>query len=101
MNKYIEKEALLKAFKLKVTNPDKRYEKGMQDAIDCLIPEVIANMTTVDIQPTKRGRWIWDSNAPHREHGAYKCNNCGCHSYFKENYCYNCGARMDGEKGDT
>ena len=40
------------------------------------------------------GEWVWDSNAPHREHGAYKCSNCGCHSDFEEYYCYNCGAKM-------
>lgn len=51
-------------------------------------------------QPVKRGKWIWDSNAPHREHGAYKCSNCGCHSDFEENYCYNCGVRMK-KDGDT
>ena len=42
----------------------------------------------------KCGKWIWDSNAPHREHGAYKCSNCGCHSDFEENYCPNCGVDM-------
>lgn len=57
----------------------------------------IDQMSSVDVQPVVHGRWIWDSNAPHREHGAYKCSNCGCHSDFEENYCYNCGARMDGD----
>lgn len=59
----------------------------------------VDDMPAADAQPVKHGRWIWDSNAPHREHGAYKCSNCGCHSDFEENYCYNCGARMikDGE----
>lgn len=67
------------------------YERGLDDAIGLL------NATPAEvIQPMKHGRWIWDSNAPHREHGAYKCNNCGCHSDFEENYCYNCGAKMDG-----
>ena len=55
----------------------------------------------VDVQPVKHGRWIWDSNALHREHGAYKCSNCGCHSDFEENYCYNCGARMDGDENEN
>ena len=57
-------------------------------------------ITDTDVQPIKHGRWTWDSNAPHREHGAYKCSNCGCHSDFEENYCYNCGARMI-KDGDT
>lgn len=57
-----------------------------------------ACMPNEDVQPVRHGRWVWDSNAPYREHGAYKCNNCGCNSDFEENYCYNCGARMDGDK---
>lgn len=59
--------------------------------------DFIDTIPAANVQPVKRGRWIWDSNAPHREHGAYKCSNCGCHSDFEENYCYNCGARMDGD----
>lgn len=65
----------------------------LSDVINC-----VNNMPSADVQPVKRGRWTWDSNAPHREHGAYKCSNCGCHSDFEENYCYNCGARM-GQEG--
>lgn len=57
--------------------------------------------TFADVQPIRHGRWTWDSNAPYREHGAYKCSNCGCHSEFKENYCYDCGARMDLKDGDA
>lgn len=53
-------------------------------------------ITDTGVQPVKRGRWTWDSNAPYREHGAYKCSNCGCHSDFEENYCYSCGADMRG-----
>lgn len=60
----------------------------------------IDQIRPADVQPIKHGRWTWDSNAPHREHGAYKCSNCGCHSDFEENYCYNCGARMI-KDGDT
>lgn len=48
-------------------------------------------------QPMKHSRWVWDANARYREEGAYKCTNCGYHSDFEENYCSNCGARMDGE----
>lgn len=96
MDEYICREDVLKAFKLIAKNPNKDYQRGMQDTIDCLVPKVIADIPAADVQPIKHGRWIWDSNAPHREHGAYKCSNCGCHSDFEENYCYNCGTRMDG-----
>lgn len=72
--------------------------------IDELLDDFIVipkDTKVADVQPIRHGRWIWDSNAPHREHGAYKCSNCGCHSDFEENYCPNCGARMDLKDGDT
>lgn len=59
--------------------------------------ERLQNWTAADVQPVRHGQWTWNSNAPHREHGAYKCSNCGCHSDFEENYCYNCGADMRNE----
>lgn len=61
------------------------------------VVRTIMDFPAADVKPVKHGKWTWDSNAPHREHGAYKCSNCGCHSDFEENYCYNCGARMDGD----
>jgi hypothetical protein len=51
MAEYISREAVLKAFKLIAKNPNKDYQRGMQDAIDCLVPEVIADIPTVDVQP--------------------------------------------------
>lgn len=77
-------------------NSDKKIEKRLIDfCLESVVDVFEDTGLTADLNPVKLGRWIWDSNAPHREHGAYKCSNCGCHSYFEENYCYNCGARMD------
>lgn len=80
---------------LKAVGYNQKYVQGLQDAIDDYFPQIIDDAPTVDVQPVKHGQWTWDSNAPHREYGAYKCSNCGCHSDFEENYCPNCGARMD------
>lgn len=98
MNEYISREAVLKAFKLKVKNPKKDYQRGMQDAIDCLIPEVIADIPSADVKPVKHGKWIWD-NSPEfgNPYGSYKCSECNERQSFKENYCPNCGAKMNGE----
>ena len=93
MKYYISREAAIEAVEnraKKQTNADVRKE--LMDAVIAVEYVKIA-----DVQPVKHGKWIWNSNAPHREHGAYKCSNCGCHSDFEENYCYNCGARMDGD----
>lgn len=62
------------------------------------IEDMIDSMEVYEAEPVKRGKWIWDSNAPYRDYGAYKCSNCGRHMDFEENYCPNCGARMEQEE---
>ena len=53
----------------------------------------------VDVQPTidpvRHGHWIEDG------YNDYKpaCSECGCHSE-ENNFCPNCGAKMDGGKDD-
>ena len=114
MNEYISREAVLKAFKLKVKNPKKDYQRGMQDAIDCLIPEVIADIPSADVKPVKRGFWKalmmseetgWDLSLTggHDAVCEYVCSVCGKPNIVDEfgdsylpNFCPNCGAKMDG-----
>ena len=58
---------------------------------------MIADAPTVEAEPVKHGRWIWN------DAGYYECSNC---EYIDSNniidilndeykYCPNCGARMD------
>ena len=94
MNEYISREAVLKAFKLKLKNPKKDYQRGMQDAIDCLIPEALADIPSADVQPVVHAEWI--CHEP--EIGLYySCSKCG-HNALQGMYkfCPNCGAKMDG-----
>ena len=56
---------------------DKGYEDGKRDAV-------------------KHGRWI-ETTSPLGLFKKVRCNQCGCHKDFKQNYCPNCGARMDGD----
>lgn len=51
MDEYICREDVLKAFKLIAKNPNKDYQRGMQDTIDCLVPKVIADIPAADVQP--------------------------------------------------
>lgn len=49
-----------------------------------------------DIAPVRHGHWIYDHWLE------FTCSCCGAKSHSepyrgRENYCYNCGARMDGE----
>lgn len=99
-DEYISREAVLKAFKLIAKNPNKDYQRGMQDTIDCLVPEVIADIPTADVQPVKRGKW-------EKKKGYLVCSNCGMtvdtigYTYEEQEevfrYCSCCGYRMDGD----
>ena len=96
MDEYISREAVLKAFKLKVKNRNKDYQRGMQDAIDCLIPEVIADIPSADVQSVKHGEWKINSD------GYYPyCSVCGTAAdqltKHLTKFCPECGTRMDGD----
>lgn len=43
-----------------------------------------------DVAPVRHGRWK-------KEYGHYKCSLCNGLDDFADNYCPNCGARMDKE----
>lgn len=53
----------------------------------CVLTEDIENAPTIDAVHVVHGQW-----------NGYVCSVCGVSSeYGSENYCPNCGARMDGE----
>jgi hypothetical protein len=109
MDEYISKDAVLKAFKLTANNPNKDYQRGIQDTIDCLVPEVIADIPTADVQPVVHGKW--DTHdvvkvlcSGKTLDGFCQCEACGDVfplAYSEYNYCPNCGARMDLKEGDA
>ena len=46
----------------------------------------------VEFAPVKHGKWIEN---PPTEAWKYHCSICGRTEDYKENYCPNCGAKMD------
>lgn len=53
---------------------------------------MIADAPTIDAEPVKHGKWIVTND------GVVKCSECKRKFILlKENYCPNCGARMDAE----
>jgi hypothetical protein len=109
MADYLSREEILRVFSnLTVKNPNDKYQHGMQDAIDCLIPEVINGMEAADVQPVKHGKWDFQG------YQLFKCTNCkemftqdqleamqnhkDCEEWTFPNFCPNCGADM---RGDT
>lgn len=93
MSDYISREVVLKAFKLTVKNPNKDYQRGMQDTIDCLVPEVVADIPSTDVQPVKHGKWLKRMSTS----DSLKCSICGNNHEYITTYCPNCGTRMDGD----
>lgn len=75
----------------------KRLETMLENGkFDCLMNENRAINTSADVEPVRRGRWIYrefDDEYGWRQE--YECSECGKYSYFDTDYCPNCGAKMN------
>lgn len=59
---------------------------------------MIEDAPTIDVAPVRHGHWVViDAEEPRR----YGCSECKRLSWHMENYCPNCGARMDGDDNET
>lgn len=103
MAEYIERESAMPLPELpkeyrnyQTDNLDDAYEQGWYDALCCL-----EHIPTADVAPVAHGRWIYTG-----KYGEYECSIChgidaDCSDYYsvhlvtEQNYCPNCGARMD------
>ena len=55
---------------------------------------ILKDIPSADVAPVRHGRWeVVDAEEPRR----FGCSKCKRLSWHMENYCGNCGARMDGE----
>lgn len=52
----------------------------------------IDDVDEIEATPARYGRWIRQDPT---EAWDYRCSECGVHVDYKENYCPNCGAKMD------
>lgn len=59
--------------------------------------DVIRLLSLPDVQPVKRGRWVFNKPPDDWIMSLYTCDQCSHVEEGKPNYCPNCGARMDGE----
>lgn len=78
MNDYIKREDALKAVDDIVCDADDA-ERTCDRIID---------LPSADVVPVRHGRWS-------KEWGNYKCSLCEALDDFVDNYCPNCGAKMD------
>ena len=73
---------------------------------DIAVPLIdIEHAPVVDAVPVVHGHWIKFGVSDKDGNHQYRCSVCECediHSpLVKVNYCWNCGARMDGKDGDS
>lgn len=60
----------------------------------CMEYKELMAIPSADVAPVRHGRWVViDAEEPRR----YGCSECKRLSWHMENYCGNCGAKMDEE----
>lgn len=93
MAEYINREAAIRAL---LNDAPEQVSYSREDAADC-----IRYMDAADVAPVVHGRWIYIG-----KYGEYECSVChgidtDCSDYYsshvvtEQDYCPNCGARMD------
>lgn len=92
MAEYIEREALIKKLKDKIINPQTAF-------INNILIGLLEKAPAADVVEVKHGYWketithngcTWDSDCV--------CSVCGKSGHPCNNYCEECGAKMDGER---
>lgn len=99
MPRYIDADELIEFIedRYEITWDSDTYEGGIKDACTDIL-EKIDKMLTINDDPVKHGRWIYGEEGMFgNPYGHYKCSVCCDRFPHKQNYCPNCGARMDGE----
>ena len=91
MAEYIEKEALMFALCKEITG-EGDYYNGKDDMQD-QIRDMVSQFPAADVAPVRHGRWINHTMIDGHIHA--ECSEC--HKVrIIDNYCPNCGCRMDG-----
>ena len=103
MAEYIERGALMAALCEKIVG-DGDYYSG-KDAMQDQIRDMVSQFPHADVVPVRHGRWV----CIRKGYGEYKCSVChgmdsncsdyyGTHVVTEQEYCPNCGAKMDEEE---
>lgn len=102
MTDYIDREALLKAISKAGVSPLSEWDTAG-------VVSLVANQPAADVAPVRRGKWEetdwvepdWHGFGMVRTpNGGLRCSRCANvfrkELLWKENYCPNCGAKMEG-----
>ena len=82
MDEYIKREAAIEAVK-------HAWAKGLEPS------QYIEIITAADVAPVRHGRWVHHI-AGGKQISACWCSVCNVEHETEQNYCPNCGAKMDG-----
>ena len=86
----------------KFKNAIKENKLMAREAATRRILEMLEKQPHADVQEVKHGHWIKTEDFTMIEQYAvyeYECSKCGAHAHYGiDNYCYHCGARMDGDE---
>lgn len=102
MARYKDIEPIIDFIKKGLNNPDKAKAFG-HDAIEILTE--IEYAPTADVVEVRHGKWVHTDYAMHWL-GKDECSECTYHTSDRDDlshlkFCPNCGARMDGDDGET
>lgn len=101
MDEYINRKSLMKRL---CERCNEEMSESPCEPSECFIREVIKTFSAADVAPVRHGRWI----CIRKGYGEYECSVChgvdsdcsdyyGTHVVTEQDYCPNCGSRMDGD----
>lgn len=90
----IEREAIIRKLnKIGGCDASDEWDKVWDMAIDTAV-KAVERLPVADVAPIKHGEWEEIRDA-YRQLEGWMCKKCGRETKAKENYCPNCGAKMD------
>lgn len=94
MTRYIDAEEFLDLFYVAAFKQDKLFVKTVE--------MVVEDTPTADVVELKHGYWktVPMFDEPDCDYLSFECSCCGNLDVCEENYCSDCGAKMDGERRD-
>lgn len=89
MTEYFERDNFITRIEYYITHTPK--SSGEHYAYSIVLNEIL-NCPTADVAPVRHGRW--------KRYGKNlgECSECGEVVAIRNNFCPNCGAKMDGER---
>jgi len=76
--------------------PEEAYKLAIKACEETWNYKTCIQIKSVLDQREKMGKWIPLGNYDEwGNENSYKCSNCGERNFYPDNYCHNCGAKME------